>query len=43
LREHTRAKLVRLAGSDNDLCQRLVALANTRKGIYAEALAELRS
>jgi hypothetical protein len=43
LREHTRAKLVRLAASDSDLRQRLVTLANERKGIYAEALAELES
>ena len=41
LRDHTRAKVVRLAGDDPDLRQRLVTLANKRKGIYAEALEEL--
>ena len=43
LREHTWAKLVRVAGSDTDLRRRLVKLANKRKGIYAEALAELEN
>jgi hypothetical protein len=41
LRDHTRAKVVHLAGDDPDLRQRLVTLANKRKGIYAEALEEL--
>jgi IS1 family transposase len=41
LRDHAKAKLVRIAGSDSDLRQRLLKLANKSKGIYAEALAEL--
>jgi hypothetical protein len=41
LRDHTKAKLVRLAGEDEDLRRRLVALANKRKGIYQEALEQL--
>jgi hypothetical protein len=36
--EYQRAKLVRLAGSDSDLRQRLLGLANKREGVYAEAL-----
>lgn len=43
LRDHTRAKLVRMATEDEDLRRRLVKLANKRKGIYAEALAELEA
>src|SRR5262245_49131046 len=39
--DYQRAKLIRLAGSDSDLRQRLLGLANKREGVYAEALAEL--
>jgi hypothetical protein len=41
--EYQRAKLVRLAGSDSDLRQRLLGLANKREGVYAEALEELEA
>jgi hypothetical protein len=41
IRAGLRAKLVRIAASDGTLGERLSELAHKRKGIYAEALAEL--
>jgi hypothetical protein len=42
LNEHARSKLTSFAAEDPDLRQRLVALANKRGGVYAEALADLQ-